>query len=277
MIIAAQTFRNVKVDVKDVMFIMVVVILIQVAILLCWQLIDPMRWQREIIMQDANGYPAQSIGYCSSDGSALPYLIPLVAVDGLMLLYALYLCFVTRKVKEDFQEGRWIFAVVLSIFQILVLSIPILVIVENNNDAFYFVRASVIFLIGFSVMGLIFFPKMYRLHTRAKQEGRRMALGATTIGIPNRHSQPHASMLSSYDGKQSSVERRFSLASSQHADSVVDNVEESENGVKETTCFDKDTKGKDVNEGILEEGQSSSIDEASFHSANELDDNFSDL
>ena len=275
MIIAAQTFRTVKVDVKDVMFIMVVVILIQVVILLCWQLIDPMRWQREIIVQDANGYPAQSIGYCSSDGSTLPYLIPLVAVDGLMLMYALYLCFVTRKVKEDFQEGRWITVVVLSILQILVLSIPILVIVENNNDAFYFVRASVIFLIGFSVMGLIFFPKMYRLHTQAKQEGRRMAMRATTIGIPN--SQPHASMPSSYDGKQSSVERRFSLASSQHADSVVDNVEESENGVKETTCFDKDTKGKDVNEGILEEGQSSSIDETSFHSAIEVEDDFSDL
>ena len=47
--------------------------------------------------------------------------------------------------------------------------------------------------------------------------------------------------------------------------------------MKETTCFDKDTKGKDVNEGILEEGHSSSIDEASFHSANEVEDDFSDL
>jgi hypothetical protein len=119
--------------VKDVASIMVGVLCIQIVILLTWQLVDPMIWQRDVITTDLNGYPTQSTGRCRSE-NALAFVIPLVCVDLLMLFYALYLCFVTRKFPSEFQEGSWITASVLSIVQILLLSIPILVTVQNNND-----------------------------------------------------------------------------------------------------------------------------------------------
>lgn len=37
-----------KVEAKDVAFIMVGVIMIQALVLLCWQFIDPMKWEREV-------------------------------------------------------------------------------------------------------------------------------------------------------------------------------------------------------------------------------------
>lgn len=100
---AAQRYVQRQIGYKDVALVMVVVIAIQVAILLCWQIIDPLRWQREVLFEDTNGFTIKSVGYCKSD-KTLRFLAPLVAVDGLMLLYALYLCFNTRKVPSDFQE-----------------------------------------------------------------------------------------------------------------------------------------------------------------------------
>lgn len=82
---------------------MIGVVMIQMVVLLCWQLIDPLRWEREVIFSDANDYPTKSIGSCQSD-HMLQFLIPLVVIDGFMLLYALYLCYVTRNVCRDYQE-----------------------------------------------------------------------------------------------------------------------------------------------------------------------------
>ena len=160
---AAANFQRKKVEVKDVMAIMIVVVMVQVVILICWQLIDPLTWQRDLIAEDINGYPTQSVGSCQSD-HVLRYLVPLVVLDFLLLAVALILCFKSRKLSSEFQEGTYIAASVVSMIQILILAVPILVIVENDTSAFYFVLAVVVFLISFTVQCLIFFPKIYRLH-----------------------------------------------------------------------------------------------------------------
>ncbi len=160
---AARGFVRKQVGVKDVASIMVAVIVLQAIVLIAWNIASPLVWQREVLTSDDNGYPIKSIGTCSSE-KGLAFLIPLIVIDALMLFYALYLCFVTRTISDEYQEGTWITASVLSIIQILVLSIPILVIVDNDNSAFYFVRVAVIFLVSSTVTMLIFFPKMYRLH-----------------------------------------------------------------------------------------------------------------
>ncbi len=160
---AARRFVRKQVGVKDVASIMVAVILLQAIVLIAWNVVDPLIWQRGVLSEDPNGYPTKSIGTCSSN-NVLAFLVPLIVIDALMLLYALYLCFITRKVSAEYQEGTWITASILSILQILLLSIPILVIVDNDNSAFFFVRVAVIFLVSFTVTVLIFFPKMYKLH-----------------------------------------------------------------------------------------------------------------
>eukprot|EP00986_Skeletonema_menzelii_P005398 scaffold1953_cov146-Skeletonema_menzelii.AAC.2 len=144
---ASRNFVRKQVGVKDVALIMVAVIALQAIVLIAWNVADPLVWRREVLMEDNNGYPTKSIGTCSSN-NGLAFLIPLIVIDALMLFYALYLCFVTRKVSAEYQEGTWITASILSILQILVLSIPILVIVDNDNSAFYFVRVAVIFLVS---------------------------------------------------------------------------------------------------------------------------------
>ncbi|KAL7543364.1 hypothetical protein ACHAXR_013073 [Thalassiosira sp. AJA248-18] len=196
---AAQRMRPKKVEVKDVAFIMIGVIMIQVVILLCWQLIDPMMWEREVLLSDANGYPLQSYGHCVSDNAGR-FQIPLLSFDGLMLLYSLYLCFITRNVPSDFQEGTWIAAAVLSIIQILILAIPILIVVGSNNNAYYFVRATVLFLVSCTVNSLIFFPKIFRVHF--KKEAPRVTRFGTATSIALHHQGRNHSALSSVELEQ---------------------------------------------------------------------------
>ena len=173
---------------------MVAVIVLQAIVLIAWNVADPLIWQREVLSSDRNGYPTKSIGTCSSN-NGLAFLIPLVVIDALMLFYALYLCFITRKVSAEYQEGTWITASILSILQILVLSIPILVIVDNDNSAFYFVRVAVIFLVSVTVTVLIFFPKMYRLHVVTTHNGRsrRLALNPRQMTTNDSSGQRHSS------------------------------------------------------------------------------------
>lgn len=186
---AAQTFVRKQVGVKDVLFIMVAVIMVQAIVLTAWNIVDPLVWERNVLTEDVNGFPIKSVGFCSS-ANALAFLIPLVVIDALMLFYALYLCFITRKVSAEYQEGTWITASILSIIQILVLSIPILVIVDNDNNAYYFVRAAIMFLVSFTVTVLIFFPKMYRLHfAHIGDTGRAgfTAMPGTHTSVPSVH------------------------------------------------------------------------------------------
>ena len=101
-------------------------------------------------------------------------------------------------------QGKWITATVLSILQILVLAIPILIITDNNNDAFYFVSAAVIFLTSFTATALIFIPKMYRQHfQKAERRGNVQGTRSSVASI-------RRSSTASYG--ESQVSRQHSLA-----------------------------------------------------------------
>ena len=104
-------------------------------------------------------------------------------------------------------QGKWITATVLSILQILVLAIPILIITDNNNDAFYFVSAAVIFLTSFTATALIFIPKMYRQHfQKAERRGNVQGTRSSVASI-------RRSSTASYDdGGIDTFSRQHSLA-----------------------------------------------------------------
>lgn len=215
---ASRNFVRKQVGVKDVALIMVAVIALQAIVLIAWNVADPLVWRREVLMEDNNGYPTKSIGTCSSN-NGLAFLIPLIVIDALMLFYALYLCFVTRKVSAEYQEGTWITASILSILQILVLSIPILVIVDNDNSAFYFVRVAVIFLVSTTVTMLIFFPKIYKLHFMKTQQGRAKRIGFRANPGQVSSTDPYESRLRS--SMNSDREKRLSIGSDEGITSSV--------------------------------------------------------
>lgn len=89
----------------------------------------------------------------------------------LTLCYALKLCFEA--------ETNHVTLAVIGVFQILVIAFPVYIMVEEDSDILYFVRGCVVFLQNFSVICLIFGPKMLR-----------WSQGKYEVGPPSRHSNP---------------------------------------------------------------------------------------
>ena len=159
---SAHNFRRVQVRVQDVLFIMVIALLFQASILTAWQIVDPLRWEREVLTIDQDGYPLHSVGVCRSDKS-LAFVIPLFLVDFLALAYSVRLGYVTREIPGEFSESKWITISIAGIVQILMLSVPIVIIASEERSALYFVQAGVTFSIGATVTVPIFVPKIWKV------------------------------------------------------------------------------------------------------------------
>jgi len=112
------------------------------------------------------GYPTQSVGQCGAEKSnaSLAFSVVLFVANFACILIALVLCYITREVKSELNEAKWITASVISILQVLVLVIPITIIASENTSAAFFVKSAAIFITSMAVTIFIFVPKFINLH-----------------------------------------------------------------------------------------------------------------
>ena len=160
---AGSAMRRKKVNVKDVMIIMAVIMTGETIILSVWTALDPPKWER-VIVQEVNGYVLESTGSCHSDGTNT-FLLVQVLYHVACLLYVLFLCWQTSDIPTEFAEGSYISLSILCLFQLSVLAVPIAYMVQDTAYVYYFVRAMFLFLQNFTVLALIFGPKMLRVYT----------------------------------------------------------------------------------------------------------------
>jgi len=160
---AVAQCRRVKVGNELIVKIMGGMLLVECTILVVFQIVSPQIWEREVL-DDVDGYATESEGGCASD-SGLWFWFALVVFHILSLLYALILCFQTKNIPSDFAETSHIFLAVMFLFQVMMLGVPVSVMVMDDPIVFYFVRAFAVFLQNFSVLVIIFSPKMYRIYS----------------------------------------------------------------------------------------------------------------
>lgn len=163
----AMAMRRTKVGVKEVLMIMVVVIAIEFILLLSWQLVAPLKWNREVVSSSDLGYATTSAGMCSSNDpqKSIAFALVLFFFNLGCIVYALVLCYQARNIKFGaLNEGKYITASVISILQILVIAVPISVIASENTSASFFVKSIAVFITTMAVTSFIFVPKMYNLH-----------------------------------------------------------------------------------------------------------------
>lgn len=75
------------------------------------------------------------------------------------LVFALWQAYQARKVSTDLQESTYIFVAMALILMVSFVGIPVILIAEENRDAFYFLSTAVIFTICSSLLVLIYVPK----------------------------------------------------------------------------------------------------------------------
>jgi len=111
--------RHYFVTIQEIAAIIGIVLLIDVAILVTWNFVDPLTWERVIIREDQFGAPLESEGYCTSDSWVIfggligAYHISLLAV-------ACFLCYKARDIPTKFSEGKYVSFAVVSHLQIMI-------------------------------------------------------------------------------------------------------------------------------------------------------------
>lgn len=155
----AKACRKVTVKERDVLAPFIVVFSVNCILLLCWTIIDPMRWFRQPINE---GDLSNTFGLCKSTGNASKVFAGLVALTNLVaLILACVQAYRARKLNDEYSESRWVLVACASWIQVVVIGIPVMLLTQSQPTASYFTKTAFIFLICVSMLVLMFVPKMY--------------------------------------------------------------------------------------------------------------------
>lgn len=155
--------RRRAVQFSQVMLPFTWIITASVAVLIAWQMIDPLQWNRNLLVEYLEEDPWESYGQCavSKEIGTLPYIIPLVLLFLITMLMTLSISWKMRTVQSDLSEARWIFIAVFSHIQIWLVGIPVFLIVnEISRDASYLISMALIFVFSNVFVVLVIWPKM---------------------------------------------------------------------------------------------------------------------
>ena len=176
----SMQMRRVKVKETDVILPFAILMTANIAVLLAWTIVDPLKWVRTE-PDDQN----QSHGFCQADDqTAYKFLIPIGVINALALILANVQAFRARNVSTEYSESSYIFFAMLSLLQALIIGVPLLIIVNDNDVSRYFIWCGIIFVITTAILGFIFGPKIFQVRT-ASESSRG---GSTTGGTPSRYS-----------------------------------------------------------------------------------------
>lgn len=156
------------------------VLALELIILISWQVASPFQWEREVLWEQ-NEFAIESVGRCASDHGTY-FLLAMVILHMALLLAALILSFQTRHIDEDFAESNSLAMIVAFMFQVMLLAIPIALMVNESNDIYYIVKVGVVALQNFTVLGLIFVPKVMK-NAKAKDGERPQSDTKETIPL----------------------------------------------------------------------------------------------
>mmetsp|Transcript_30032 Transcript_30032/g.47728 ORF Transcript_30032/g.47728 Transcript_30032/m.47728 type:complete len:577 (-) Transcript_30032:359-2089(-) len=140
---------------------------IDLLIVAIWTGSAPLQFQRMPVRSvtiDEVDFVVESVGYCTSGGSTDSVFIGLIAAYHIIVLSIVgYYCYKTTHINDTFSEAKYLRVSIASSLQILLFSIPIMLITSDTPDAetTVFIRSGVIWLNDISVLAFVFFPKMW--------------------------------------------------------------------------------------------------------------------
>jgi len=183
MILKRKDLRRVKVDASQVMRSAAILVCLNVVIMTLWNAIAPLKYYRTPTGgEDEFGRTTSSAGMCllSPDPNDLDsgsawwvgklFFGIIIAVNGLMLVAAMYQVHRARNINTEFSESKYVKLSMFSIVQAWLIGIPLLIIGRESPEGFYVVTSTVLFIMCESILLLIFFPKIYFLREWKKKQ-----------------------------------------------------------------------------------------------------------
>jgi hypothetical protein len=157
---AKKAFAKITVTEKDVILPFVLLLMVNVVVLICWTVLDPLTYVREA-HKGLDGWNRilSTYGSCESN-NPVPYLAALAVVNGGVLVVTNWQAYEARFIESEFSESRYIGFAVASMLQACLSGIPVLLVVKEMPQAYYLVLTVTIFIVCMAILLLIFVPKM---------------------------------------------------------------------------------------------------------------------
>jgi len=163
-------FARRKIDIKHVAWPMAILVGCAVLVLSLWTALDPLQWERKEI----DSVTGESVGLCSCDGAAR-FAAPLYAIMLIPTVSTLFMAWKTKDVDDMYSESRWIFAMIVVQLQVLLFSIPIIVVLsDSSTDGRYIGQSLLIWSIPMSTLCLIIGPKVVAYYRTVHDSSRHL-------------------------------------------------------------------------------------------------------
>lgn len=148
-------FRRVQVREKDVILPATIIFSVNLVALVLLTAIDPLQWQRDTV----DGQSWNTYGRCQAGTAGNTLLGVLGMLNVIALGAACYQAYKARSLSDEFSESRSIGVALYSWLQLLLVSVPIFLLLEDDAvDARYFLYVALVFAICMSMLTLIFYP-----------------------------------------------------------------------------------------------------------------------
>jgi len=189
-------FERAQVTARDVLLPCILLISLNIVILLTWTLIDPIYYVRtDDKGTDAWNRVTGTYGTCVAD-NPLPYILPLVILNLSTLILANYEAYRARNIQGEFAESKYIGYCMLAMLQTALLGAPILAMVKEFPEVWYFTLCAMLFVICMVILCVIFVPKVQvanefrRMSCRTQQQVIRGYIQQTQEAIENEKKAP---------------------------------------------------------------------------------------
>jgi hypothetical protein len=160
---AASRFSRKKVTAKEMYKIIVAFMVLDLIVLIAWQVVDPLMYIRSEVTKsvddDSGVVTIETVGQCAST-SMWFFLGPIIGIHVCLMVITNVLLWQVKNMSDRYQEQKYVALASLYICELLLLGIPILIAVQGSAVARYTVIAGVIFLTDTGVLSLIFIPKI---------------------------------------------------------------------------------------------------------------------
>lgn len=157
---AAEQLHHINVRELDVLSTVVVILAVDLCILVVWEIVAPLRYEREVTVRDQYGNAIESTGRCRSEYMST-FLGTIIGFHLLVLAYGNWLCYLTRKIDNVLNESRDITVAFFNKFQLLALATVVLTLVSDETATAYLVWGVLISLDNFALLGALFAPKVW--------------------------------------------------------------------------------------------------------------------
>ncbi|KAL7554818.1 hypothetical protein ACHAWF_018402 [Thalassiosira exigua] len=156
------SLRRIKVEPKDVIVPLVVLLGINILVLTLWTALSPMTWDRYFVgTVDKYGRDLESVGMCVGYAKDwVLYASILLVTNFSAVALASFQAYRARKITVEYTESKWVAVILVAILQAVAIGIPLIALMDGNPTANFVVRAGLIFIICITFLLAMFIPKM---------------------------------------------------------------------------------------------------------------------